>query len=191
MDFETKKQEALALVQRVHAGQVRAGGVPVWHHLARVSRTLEVVLNETEEGPAEEREAIVLAAFAHDALEDTPVTKEEILAACGQRGLELVVGMTNSFGDDHPEPYVAQVAASDEGTRLIKFSDLYDNLSGAAYNLYILTTKWNEDYFLPIVRPMIAKLMTTDFTVYPKTAERLKGMVRVAYDRLLEEHRRS
>lgn len=190
MDFTTRKKMTEELMKKMHAGQVRAGDVPVWHHLARVSRVLEKTLEETGEGSAEEREAIVLAAYGHDSLEDTPITKEDIAGTCGARALSLVEGMTNTFGDDHPEPYANQVAAADEGVRLIKLSDLYDNLTGATYNLFALGVKWNHSYFLPIVTPMIAAVMKTEFTAFPRTAERLKGMVRTAHDRLLEEIRR-
>lgn len=188
--FAARREKALELMKKKHAGQTRSGGVPVWHHLDRVSRTLERVLAETKEGTAEEREAIALAGLGHDSIEDTDVTKAELLEAFGPRGLELIEGMTNRLGDDHPDQYVAQVRASDEGTRLIKLSDLHDNCTHVVYNLAWLGTKWNAEYFLPIVRPMISAIIETKFTAFPQAAERLKNAVRASYATLLDEHAR-
>ncbi|MBI4457909.1 HD domain-containing protein [Candidatus Uhrbacteria bacterium] len=190
MDFAAKKSSMLELVQKHHAGQFRVGEVPVWHHLARVSGLLETVLGETREGAAGEREDIIVAALAHDSMEDTAVTPDELKAILGEHGLALVEGMTNRFGDDHPEPYVHQVIESEEGVRLIKLSDLFDNCTSVTYNLFGLGTKWNDEYFLPIVRPMIAAIIPTPFHAFSRTGELLKAMVRASYANLLEEHRR-
>ncbi|MEK9152432.1 MAG: hypothetical protein AAB692_03635 [Patescibacteria group bacterium] len=190
MDFADKKSAMLDLVQKYHAGQFRAGEVPVWHHLARVSGLLETVLDATREGSASEREDVIIGALAHDSMEDTTVTPAELRAILGLHGLALVEGMTNRFGDDHPEPYVHQVVENEEGVRLIKLSDLFDNCTSVTFNLYALGTKWNDEYFLPIVRPMISAIMPTLFHAYPKTSEILKAMVRASYANLLEEHRR-
>lgn len=187
-DYETRRAEALALITRVHAGQTRAdGSVPAWHHLDRVSRLLEQVLAEAAEGTADDRDAICLAGLGHDSLEDTDVTEAELEKAFGKRGLELIVGMTNRLGDDDVAPYVRQVAAAEEGVRLIKLSDLYDNLTSVTFCLFVLKTTWAEEWFLPIVEPMIAAVMPTTFTAYPVAAERLKGMVRTSHAMLKDE----
>lgn len=178
---------ALRLVKKYHAGQVRAGGVPVWHHLARVSGILETVLADTGEGTPEGRADIVLAALGHDTLEDTEVRESELEEIFGARALSLIKGMTNTFGDDHPEPYVAQVAAAEEGTRLIKLADLLDNTMGATYNLYALGVKWCDEFYLPIIRPMIPAVTRSEFSTYPVAAEKLKGMVATVYELFLEE----
>lgn len=187
-DYATRRAAALALIQRVHEGQTRAdGSVPAWHHLDRVSRLLEQALAESAEGTAEERESIGLAGLGHDSLEDTEVTEAELENVFGRRGLELIVGMTNRLGDDDVAPYVRQVAAAEEGVRLIKLSDLYDNLTSVTFCLFVLKTPWAVDWFLPIVEPMIAAVMPTVFTTYPRAAERLKGMVRASHAMLKDE----
>lgn len=181
MTYAERRAAALELVQRVHAGQKRAGDVPVWHHLDRVSQQLEVILAKTGEGSQEERDDIALAGLGHDAIEDTNVTPAELLAAFGERGVALIEGMTNRFGDGHPEPYVAQVAASDEGTRLIKLADLMDNVTSVTYCLPWLGIKWCEEYFLPIVTPMIAAVGASSFTRFPVAATFLNEEVRVSF----------
>lgn len=190
-DFDKHRAQALVFVREAHGQLKDRSDGPVWHHLERVSRLLEHVLMETGEGTDEERETIAIAALGHDCLEDTPVTRERVLDIFGADGLTLIEGMTNRWGDDHPAPYVEAVAAASEGTRIIKLSDLYDNCTSVVFTLTRLGTKWNETYFLPIVRPMIEALMPTKFTTYPKTAERLKTMVRASFASLLEAQERS
>ncbi|HTK04771.1 MAG TPA: HD domain-containing protein [Candidatus Eisenbacteria bacterium] len=188
MTYAERRDKALALIQRVHEGQTRAdGSVPAWHHLDRVSLLLAVVLAETGEGTAEERENIALAGIGHDAVEDTEVTDEELLAAFGERGVKLIDGMTNRLGDDDVAPYVRQVAAAEEGVRLIKLADLYDNCISVVHNLFVLKPTWAEGWFLPIVEPMIEAVMPTEFATYPVAAERLKAMVRSAHALLRNE----
>lgn len=187
-DYATRREAALALITRVHAGQTRAdGSVPAWHHLDRVSRLLEQVLAESAEGTADDRDAICLAGLGHDSLEDTEVTEAELEKVFGARGLELIIGMTNRLGDDDVAPYVRQVAAAEESVRLIKLSDLYDNLTSVTFCLFVLKTPWAEEWFLPIVEPMIAAVMPTTFTTYPVAAGRLKGMVRTSHAMLKDE----
>jgi len=182
------KSAALDLIQRVHAGQTRSGGkVPAWHHMARVSRILESVLEETQEGSDEERQTIILAGLGHDAIEDTKVTDEELARCFGDRGLEIIKGMTNRRGDvDHSE-YVNQVARAEEAVRLVKFADLIDNCASVAFDLSTMGVKWTREFFLPIVTPMMAAVLPTEFRTYPRAAEKLKSLVGVARDLLLDE----
>jgi (p)ppGpp synthase/HD superfamily hydrolase len=186
--FEGRRLNALRLIQRIHAGQFRGDGtVPAWHHLERVSRTLERILEETGEGPRAEREIIVLAALGHDALEDTTVTRDELDLVFAPRGLELIVGMTNPHGDGNHGPYVSQVASAEEAVRLIKLSDLYDNCTSVTHQMYSLGSRWAEEWFLPISWPMATAVLPTTFPTYPVAAERLKGMVRNSLAALRDE----
>lgn len=186
-NFITKRESVLNFIKIIHAGGVRAGNVPVWHHLDRVSKLLEIIMRETNEGDERDREMISLSGLGHDSLEDTKVTEEELQKYFGEEGLKLIVGMTNRFGDDHPEPYVAQICGGSEGVRLIKLSDLYDNCASVIYTLKELGTKWVDNYFLPIVTPMIEAITKTEFRIYPKSAERLKKMVTASYAMLSNE----
>lgn len=186
-DFPANKLAALAFVQQAHAGQTRAGDVPVWHHLARVSGILEQALGETGEGTPDERAAVILAGFGHDVLEDTDAAEAELAAVFGPRALAIIKGMTNTFGDDHPEPYVRQVAGAAEAVRLVKLADLADNCANVAYTLAFVGARWAEEFFLPIVRPMIDAILETDFAQYPLTAALLKSQVAVNYAVLLAE----
>ena len=95
--------------------------------------------------------------------------------------------MTNRLGDDDVAPYVRQVAAAEEGVRLIKLADLYDNCTSVLYTLFVLKPTWAEEWFLPIVEPMIAAVLPTTFTTYAVAADRLKAMVRQSHALLRNE----
>ncbi len=185
-----KHRNALKFVKKKHAGQFRANKVPVWHHLARVSKLLELILEKNREGKSKERFTIILAALGHDLIEDTKVTDTEIVKIFGVDGFELIEGMTNEWGDKFKAPYIRKVLRAPEGVRLIKLADLYDNIVGVVYNLKKLGSAWTKSYFLPIVMPMQKALRKSDFRTYKKTANLLNSMVELGLNLLIEEVRR-
>jgi|SRR3989344_2365108 len=180
-------EKALEFVKERHAGQVRAGDVPVSHHLARVSNTLSYILETYKEGGKAERLTIARAALGHDILEDTKTTEAEVLEAFGERGLEIIIGMTNRGGDKNTGPYRERMAKAEEAVRLVKCADLIDNLTSAAYNLHLLGIPWLYDYFLPIVLPMERTIQKTSFSLYPKTGQALLQLVSHAKTLLMNE----
>jgi hypothetical protein len=178
--FSQRHADALALVARLHAGQTRAEGVPALHHLARVSRVIQLALEATGEGTEAEREAMIIAALGHDAIEDTEATAESLRPVFGDRCVEIIVGMTSPLGDADHGPYIRQMEAAEEPVRLVKLADLYDNTIGVVYGLKSLGLDWARGFFLPLTRPMVAALSRTTFPSYPKTASLLWPMVRTA-----------
>lgn len=188
-DFKT----AVAFIRHKHKGQIRSGKSPAWHHLVRVSSALDFILTKHKEGSVKERRTITLAALGHDILEDTDANEKELVAVFGTRGLTLIKGMTNRWGDKHAAPYVAQVVRSEEAVRLIKLADLYDNIAHVTFNMGLLGTRWATSYFLPIVRPMQRALIRTRFSRYRKSAAELIALVEAAsrlLDRELESFQR-
>jgi (p)ppGpp synthase/HD superfamily hydrolase len=174
---DTAYEHALAFVQKKHRGQFRAGKVPVWHHLLRVSDLLRLTLSDMKEGTPKERRIIALAALGHDLLEDTKATDKEIATVFTKRGLELIHGMTNPHGDADHGPYIRAMASAEEAVRLIKLSDLYDNFTSVVHMLPTVGAQWTNSFFLPITMPMHAAIKKTTFTEYPKTAEHLIRLV--------------
>jgi (p)ppGpp synthase/HD superfamily hydrolase len=172
--------ELLAYIQQQHAGQVRAGNVPVWHHVVRVAELVDATLTQTDEANNAEYESIIKACLGHDLIEDTKYEQSELEAWFNPRDLEIIDGMTNAWGDANPAPYVKQVAAADEAVRLVKLADLYDNYASAAYTLTLLGSSWATNYFFPIVDPMLAALHKTKFTTYPQAAARLMDLANLA-----------
>lgn len=174
-------------VRKCHGTQVHANNVPVWHHIERVSKRLEYFFNLYQEGDVKSREIIVCSALGHDLLEDTKVDKKEILELFGDKGLELIMGMTNEWGDDDVVPYVEKVRNGLEEVRLIKLSDLCDNITAVSYNIAVLSPKWTKEKFLPIVTPMKEAVLLTPFNKYPKTADALKLVLNAAFIGLQQE----
>lgn len=187
MSFGGKYQRAARFVQKKHRGQFRAGRVPVWHHLARVSRLLAVILSKHKEGSPKERLVVILAALGHDLIEDTSAKEEEVRSIFGNEGLAIIRSMTNRWGDKHPAPYVKQVIHSPEIVRLVKLSDLYDNITNAAFNIRLLGVRWVTSYFLPIVLPMRKALIRTRFSRYRRSAAELITLVEIAASILDDE----
>lgn len=186
-------EKALHYAQKMHSGQKRAGGMPVWHHLLRVSEILNKILKETKEGTPAERKIIPIAALGHDILEDTKAKEADVVEVFGNRGLELIRGMTNWLGDGNHKPYIEAMAKAEEAVRLIKLADSFDNFTSVAYNLTLLGEKWAYSYFLPIVLPMREKIFKTKFVTYKKTAEKLMFLVDAGWGLLeseLEENKR-
>ncbi len=177
---------ALAFVQKHHAGQMRAGGMPAWHHLLRVSNLLNQIFEKTKEGAAGERFLIPIAALGHDLLEDTKATEKEIAVIFGDGGLALIKGMTNRLGDKNHGPYIKHMTHAEEAVRLIKLSDLCDNYTSVTYNLALLGIPWTRSFFLPIVKPMHARVRKTKFSKYKRSATILIALVDAA-ERMLDE----
>lgn len=180
-------QTALLFIKKKHHGQYRAGRVPVWHHLVHVSQVLDLLLKKYKEGALTERAIIVCAALGHDILEDTNATTEETQRIFSDRGLSLIKGMTNQWGDRYKKSYIKQMIKSEEDVRIIKLADLYDNITSALYNFDRLGIIWMTSYFLPIVTPMRKAIAKTKFTKYPKTSAALLSAIEIAATLLDEE----
>jgi (p)ppGpp synthase/HD superfamily hydrolase len=179
-------KKALAFVQEKHKGQTHANDVPVWYHLARVSRRLEYFLNHFKEGSAEERKVIATAALGHDLLEDTQVTEDEVKNIFGSEGLRLIKGMTNEEGDEDVSNYVQKMSVECEEVRLIKLSDLFDNINSVTVTFSVLGNDWIHSFFLRVVSPMVKVVTKTEFKKYPETGGQLKMLVLQAHGLLLD-----
>jgi len=190
MDKKKFFKKALYFVKEKHKGQFRAGHVPVWFHLARVSDLLGCVLEESGEENSQERFIIATSGLGHDVLEDTKATAKEVEEVFGKRGSQIIKGMTNSWGDKNVKPYVKQVANSDEAVRLVKLADLFDNHISVVYNLHLLGLKWTLSYFLPVVTPMRSAITKTKFKKFKKAAAKLIFLVNAAAFLLEEEIKR-
>lgn len=179
-------KKAFEYVSEKHKGQTHANEVPVSYHLARVSRRLEYYLNHFNEGTPEERKLISISALGHDLLEDTKATEKEIKNIFGEDGLKLIKGMTNEEGDEDVTKYVKKMAQQPEEVRLIKLSDLFDNINSVTVTFKVLGNDWINTFFLRVVTPMMNEVTKTTFTKYPKTAEHFKTLVIQSHALLLE-----
>ncbi|HEY0010502.1 MAG TPA: hypothetical protein VGB97_01145 [Candidatus Paceibacterota bacterium] len=168
------------LASRLHKGQARQDGTPALVHARRVQTILSSALTQSGEcRDPDALSALLCGAIGHDLLEDTAAAKEEIAEASGHAALSYIESLTNTFGDDHPDAYTRQVSENGEEVRLIKLSDLIDNLSQASISIGSLGTEWMQSYFLPIVDPMISGIEGTSFEAYAKTGTTLLSTVRI------------
>ena len=188
MDKQIVKTEIL--VEKLLGKQKRGDGSSNAQHAKRVRALLIAALKEAKETPPPlHATALECAALGHDLLEDSPITKKEIIKLAGKESLSYIEELTNTWGDTHKAPYIKQMVQASEEARLIKYADLTDNLFHASYQTASLGKKWMKSYFLPIVDPMRKALDTTTFKKYAKTAGFLKNSAALARAHLAESVR--
>jgi (p)ppGpp synthase/HD superfamily hydrolase len=114
--------EAFAIARRAHAGQIRRQGTPYLDHLVEVALILDEDLGVSDP-------AILAAGLLHDAVEDSPLTVDD-LGAFPRRTRELVALLTD------PEPMMTGGARrahyreiwKDPEATLLKAADRLSNL---------------------------------------------------------------
>jgi (p)ppGpp synthase/HD superfamily hydrolase len=124
--------EALDLVRRLHAGDIRKiTGVPYVSHLLAVSALV------LEDGGTEEE---AIAGLLHDVLEEHPegISRKELAARFGNDVLRMVAGCTDTAPDyrggrkeawrRRKERYLEQLRRADQDTIRVAMADKVDNL---------------------------------------------------------------
>ena len=121
---------ALDFAARKHSNQRRKGeaGEPYVNHLAEVAR----LVAEATDG---QDTIAVLAALLHDAIEDTPTTREELEREFGREVAEVVVEVTDDKALPKTERKRLQVEtapAKSRRAKLVKIADKTSNLRSIA-----------------------------------------------------------
>src|SRR3972149_5311996 len=80
---QKKVGEAFRLGERSHEGQVRESGQPFFSHPVAVAQYLALLNADAE---------TLIAALLHDAVEDTPLTMEEVRRLFGESVATLILG---------------------------------------------------------------------------------------------------
>lgn len=119
--------DAWLLGKEVHRGQVRwYTDEPYFNHCERVAGA---VRRSPEYHAADEstKRVMVVAAILHDAVEDTELTLDDVIAFCGPEVAEVVELLTHDEGT----PYHAYMAnlLDHPIARIIKRADTCDNLA--------------------------------------------------------------
>ena len=129
---QSKKQEnfskvdyAIYFATIAHAGQIRKGTtIPYIFHVLNVGKILAEDLQCEED--------IVIAGILHDTLEDTKITKEDILKNFGENVLRLVVGNSERDKKDtwenRKKEAIEHAKKEAEDVLLIKLADKLDNI---------------------------------------------------------------
>jgi SAM-dependent methyltransferase/5'-deoxynucleotidase YfbR-like HD superfamily hydrolase len=129
---------AFRVAAHAHAGQRRSDGAPYLKHPVAVARIL------VEEWRVEDPD-LVVAALLHDAVEDSPLTLEEVEASFGARVRELVDALTKpklADGGDkaaHLRAYFERLRQAPAGASIVKAADRVSNLRD------VLSARWPEE----------------------------------------------
>lgn len=153
--------QAASFCIKAHGAQLRKfSGIPYHTHPARVGGRISVIPGATE--------LEVCAGYLHDVIEDTPVTKEELLAIFPSQVVTYVVNLTDVYTkkafphlnrSDRRQLEYTRLANQDTWTRKIKLVDRIDNIRDMApvedfYRIYckesqhLLTALKNTDDLL-------------------------------------------
>ncbi len=121
-------ERAFQFAARAHTGQKRKSGEDyIWHPVAVATILAEIQLDHES----------LIAALLHDVVEDTPVTKEEIVDAFGETVADLVDGVTKlgklksrSAQETQAENFRKMMLAMSRDIRviLIKLADRLHNM---------------------------------------------------------------
>lgn len=121
-------QEAAAFAARAHQGQLRKDGeTPYVSHPFRVALTARDLFGVSDED-------VLCAALLHDTIEDTTVDYDELLAKFGRDVADLVAVLSKDSRlpeSEREAAYLKGLASASWKARLVKISDVYDNLCDA------------------------------------------------------------
>lgn len=178
------------LVKEYHKTQYRnKNKVPYIEHLIGVKSILSSALKITGECTDETLFSDMLdAALGHDLIEDTSVTKDEIIKISNDRVLHLIEELSNPVDDAHTDEYMEQLSSASEEARIIKYCDLLENTTSVCYGLQDLGIGWLYNFYEPILKRTTDNLGNTKFINYPKTANLLRSALKMStsllYDKL-------
>lgn len=176
-DQAERVEAAFRLAARAHARQTRSDGTPYLKHPLDV---VKVLLGEWGQQEGD----LVVAGLLHDAVEDSPLTLDEVEGAFGAEVRALVEALTkppvpDDLADDEraarkaarDRDYLARLRQAPPGAAVVKAADRVANLRD------LLTARWPEakkrayvaeaqDDLLPVVRerapaPVAAALEAT------------------------------
>ena len=153
------EKEALAFATKAHGEQKRKyTQEPYVEHTKRVANLVRTV---------EHSEAMICAAYLHDVVEDTPVSREEIEQNFGKEVARLVHELTDEFvKEDYPalnrkkrkQREVARQAEMSPEAKTIKLADVIDNTRDIIKN--------DKDFarrYIPEMEALVEALQGGDF----------------------------
>ena len=127
------------------------------------------------------------AALGHDLIEDTNITKDEIIKVSNERVLHLIEELSNPVDDSHTDEYMKQLGNASEEARIIKYCDLLENTTSVCYGLRDLGLEWTHNSYIPILKNTDKTLSYTTFEKYSITAKLLRDMLRTSSNLLFDK----
>lgn len=146
-----KLEQAIALAEQSHRGQMDEDGMPHIVHCMEVmlavkkefeTTTYDIVKKASRTYTLEE---LMIAAILHDTVEDTAVTLEEITAFFGSKVATVVDCLSRRGKGNEKETYRDFIYRTrhNSGARLIKLADLHHNF-GRTGTIPDAKKKWRE-----------------------------------------------
>ncbi len=159
----SKKAENYATFFHVHTNHKYDGNKPYKDHLEMVVwfANLHIALI-----PEEDRETVLAACWAHDVIEDTRQTYNDVRAATSEQVADIVYALTNEKGKSRKERAGESYYRGIRECKYAAFVKLCDRLANVTYskfhgsrmfNLYkqehsnFVTSVWNNEYLDMIV----------------------------------------
>lgn len=178
-------KEFISLIEKAHEGQFYKGEVPYKFHLHRVAHLVLYLLKKNNELIEEDR--ICKAALAHDALEDTKITEEQLREFCDEKTISWIKALT-SHQKNSPRPeYIQKLVSADEEVWLIKLADLFDNMQTGTRRIKENRVEWTKNWFLPVIEEQFTALKSVNFKKFPKTGRGLQDWCDYSMNVLKEE----
>lgn len=187
-DAGPRVEAAFRLAARAHSGQLRSHGEPYLEHPIGVCRLL------LEEWGQDDPD-VLCAALLHDAVEDSPLTLDEVESRLGKRVRELVDLVTKMKVPDDPgapeeaklmaktlrdKIYFTRLAAGPKEAALLKAADRIDNLRD------ILIARWPEAKKRDYCQEALEKILPLVEGRAPEAARQLADTAREVLARLSE-----
>lgn len=122
---------AIDLATKAHAGQVDKQGKPYIDHPIAVAGNVVDMIADIKSWPSYwdfTREDLIIAAYLHDTVEDTPVTLDKIEAEFGKAVRTIVEGVTRRKNQETYKEFIKR-AKLHPGAKIVKLADLKHNLS--------------------------------------------------------------
>ncbi|WP_395338507.1 HD domain-containing protein [Ningiella sp. W23] len=142
MTCSKRIESALALAEKAHARQKRkSDGSAYIVHLEEVKGLLENVATLNDED-------VIVAGILHDVVEDTNISKSDLLSRFGNRVTNLVTGLTDDKTktlEERRRYTIVKLQSAPRSVKLIKLADISSNAAA-------IPKGWSrrrvEDYFI-------------------------------------------
>ncbi len=141
-------KKAVDLARRYYKNKTDGSGTLIFDHCFRVAIKLKQIVEETEL-EKKEKESIIIAGLFHDLIEDTSISKDEILFF-GENVLDYTKQMTLNFKNGIKNA-VKPLYNVDDEVFLIKLTDIFDNVSKSFFMIRKNGLGWYYDFFLPLL----------------------------------------
>lgn len=160
----------LQFIKKCFGQKKDASGRYVWRHAHDAALYLEKIARKYKETDPAMIDKLYLAVLGHDLLEDTKAAKNEIQKKWGKDVLKYIEALTNKKGDTDFSGYIKQLRDAREEVLLVKFADIFSNVSNSVRFFGSFDSHWIKTFWLPLLKDYNQNLFGRKFLLYPRTA---------------------